>query len=132
MEIKRVGRKNAFGRRGKHQPMWCETLWLFDVVGRERKITREQAVKYLRICQALGYYDYGLELTHYGHELGVLDRAEVKALEAPASWGQANGEESLSKTARLLRWLPRYLRWYGLAMRKGFGRGRARALRAPL
>ena len=34
--------------------------------------------------------------------------------------------------ALLLRWLPRYLRWYGLALRKGLLRGRPGAVRATL
>lgn len=33
---------------------------------------------------------------------------------------------------KLARWLPRYLRWYGLALRKGWAGGRAGAVRAPL
>ncbi len=33
---------------------------------------------------------------------------------------------------KLARWLPRYLRWYGLALRKGWTGGRAGAVRAPL
>jgi dolichol-phosphate mannosyltransferase len=55
--------------------------------------------------------------------------AGYRITEVPTTWrdrvvGQSN--------FKLLRWLPRYLRWYGLALRKGVGRGRARTVRASL
>jgi glycosyltransferase involved in cell wall biosynthesis len=63
----------------------------------------------------------------------MLDRLAIESgyriTEVPTTWrDRVEGQSSF----KLLRWLPRYLQWYALAMRKGLGRGRARALRAPL
>jgi hypothetical protein len=49
--------------------------------------------------------------------------------EVPTTWNDRVAGQSNFK---LLRWLPRYLRWYGLALRKGLIRGRAGAVRASL
>ena len=49
--------------------------------------------------------------------------------EVPTTWHDRLAGQSNFK---LLRWLPRYLRWYGLALRKGLIRGRAGAVRASL
>ena len=55
--------------------------------------------------------------------------AGYRITELPTTWrdrvvGQSN--------FKLWRWLPLYLRWYGLALRKGLGRGRTRTLRTSL
>lgn len=55
--------------------------------------------------------------------------AGYRISEVPTTWHDRVAGKSNFK---LLRWLPRYLRWYGLALRKGLGRGRARTLRASL
>jgi dolichol-phosphate mannosyltransferase len=49
--------------------------------------------------------------------------------EVPTTWHDRVVGESNFK---LMRWLPRYLRWYGLALRKGLIGGRAGVVRAPL
>jgi dolichol-phosphate mannosyltransferase len=55
--------------------------------------------------------------------------AGYRIAEVPTTW---RDREQGQSNFKLLRWLPRYLRWYGLALRKGLGRGRARAVRASL
>lgn len=55
--------------------------------------------------------------------------AGYRITEVPTTWRDRVAGRSNFK---LLRWLPRYLRWYGLALRKGMGRGRARTLRTSL
>ena len=55
--------------------------------------------------------------------------AGYRIAEVPTTWRDRVAGESNFK---LLRWLPRYLRWYGLALRKGLLRGRPGAVRATL
>jgi dolichol-phosphate mannosyltransferase len=55
--------------------------------------------------------------------------AGYRIAEVPTVWHDRVAGQSNFK---LLRWLPRYLRWYGVALRKGLGRGRARTLRTSL
>ena len=55
--------------------------------------------------------------------------AGYRISEVPTTWhDRVDGQSNF----KLLRWLPRYLRWYGLALRKGLGRRGARSLRVPL
>lgn len=49
--------------------------------------------------------------------------------EVPTTWRDRVAGQS---NFRLLRWLPRYLRWYGLALRKGWRGGRVGTVRAAL
>lgn len=49
--------------------------------------------------------------------------------EVPTTWrDRVEGKSNF----KLVRWLPRYLRWYGLALRRGWAGGRAGTVRAPL
>lgn len=55
--------------------------------------------------------------------------AGYRISEVPTTWrDRVEGTSNF----KLARWLPRYLRWYGLALRKGWGGGRGGALRASL
>ena len=55
--------------------------------------------------------------------------AGYRISEVPTTWrDRVEGTSNF----KLARWLPRYLRWYGLALRKGWTGGRAGAVRAPL
>lgn len=55
--------------------------------------------------------------------------AGYRITEVPTTWrDRSHGRSSF----RLWRWLPHYLRWYGLALSKGLWRGRARAVRTAL
>ena len=49
--------------------------------------------------------------------------------EVPTTW---HDREQGQSNFRLMKWLPHYLRWYRLALTKGLGRGRTRAVRAAL
>jgi len=86
LSIHQVGRKNFLSEHGKHQPIWCESLWLFDFIGQKRKPPREQAIKALTICRALGYPDYGFELAAYFNHLGVLNSDELASLSKAEDW----------------------------------------------
>lgn len=55
--------------------------------------------------------------------------AGYRITEVPTTW---RDREQGQSNFKLLRWLPRYLRWYGLALRKGLLRGQARAAAAVL
>jgi glycosyltransferase involved in cell wall biosynthesis len=68
-------------------------------------------------------FELGLEITVKAF-LGGYRIAEV-----PTTW---RDREQGQSNFRLFRWLPKYLRWYGLALRKGLGRGRARAVRSAV
>jgi glycosyltransferase involved in cell wall biosynthesis len=67
-------------------------------------------------------FDIALEITVKAY------RAGYRITEIPTVWRDRTVGAS---NFRLARWLPRYLRWYGLALRGG-ARGRDRALRAAL
>ncbi|AFY89994.1 MAG: hypothetical protein CLLPBCKN_005544 [Chroococcidiopsis cubana SAG 39.79] len=112
MEIYQASRNNSLSKHGKHQPLWCEVVWLFDFVGTKKKTTPEQAIKYLKICQALEYFDYGLELAYYFKSLGIIEASTVKYLEKPEHWTNIERSDSwkkhksLSKTGKVLSFLP--------------------------
>jgi dolichol-phosphate mannosyltransferase len=65
-------------------------------------------------------FELGLEITVKAF-LGGYRIAEV-----PTTW---RDREQGQSNFRLLRWLPHYLRWYRLALSKGFRRAAARAVR---
>ena len=67
-------------------------------------------------------FDIALEITVKAHAAGY------RITEIPTVWRDRTAGASNFKLAR---WLPRYLRWYGLALRGGV-RGRNGALRAAL
>ena len=67
-------------------------------------------------------FDIALEITVKAH------RAGYRITEIPTVWRDRTAGAS---NFQLARWLPRYLRWYGLALRGG-ARGRNGALRAAL
>lgn len=86
------------------------------------KMYRKSMLDRLTIESDTGF-EISLEITVKAHLAGY------RITEVPTTWrDRVEGQSNF----KLLRWLPRYLRWYGLAMRKGLGRGRARAVRAPL
>lgn len=115
MKIYKPSRKNALEEYGKHQPLWCEAVWLLDYIGQNQKPTREQALKSLRICKALGYFDYGLELAYYFKELGIIDPEIIPYLEVPDNWLNKRKLPS-STVGKLLSLLPE-----GLNRRLMFG-----------
>lgn len=86
------------------------------------KLYRRAMLERLGIESEAGF-ELALEVTVKAHLAGYRIR------EVPTTWRDREVGESNFK---LMRWLPRYLRWYGLALRKGLGGGRHGALRAPL
>jgi glycosyltransferase involved in cell wall biosynthesis len=73
------------------------------------KMYRKSMVERLGIESAHGF-ELALELTVKAHLAGY------RITEVPTTW---RDREQGRSNFRLLRWLPRYLRWYGLALRKG-------------
>ncbi|MDY6786071.1 MAG: FkbM family methyltransferase [Cyanobacteriota bacterium] len=104
----RASRKNPLADSGKHQPLWCEAVWLFDFIGQNTVPNREQAFKSLAICQALRYYDYGFELASYFKSLDLIDTEMLNFLENPENWESARKPPS-SKLAKILKLLPQSL-----------------------
>ncbi|MUG96756.1 FkbM family methyltransferase [Scytonema sp. UIC 10036] len=100
MNIYRISRKNPLSRYGKHQPIWCESMWLFDFIGNNRTVTREQALKYLKICQALEYFDYGYELACHFNRFNVIETELVRYLEKPENW--IKGKSLMSKISHTM------------------------------
>lgn len=82
----RIGRANKFNTTGKHQPLWCEALWIYDFITNNKIPSREQAIKSLLICKTLKYNDYGLELASYFHQNGLLSLDELKYLNKIENW----------------------------------------------
>lgn len=88
INIHKVKRNNHLSLYGKHQPIWCQTIWLYDFVGNsnQRNISTEQALKYLKICQVLEFFDYGFELACHFYKLNILDKQIIDYLEKPENW----------------------------------------------
>lgn len=85
------------------------------------KTYRRAMLEQLRLESSEGF-DIALEITVKAYLAGF------RITEIPTVWKDRTAGASNFK---LLRWLRRYLRWYGLALRGGRG-GRAGALRAAL
>jgi glycosyltransferase involved in cell wall biosynthesis len=83
------------------------------------KMYRRSMVERLGIESAHGF-ELALELTVKAHLAGY------RITEVPTTWRDREAGES---NFRLFRWLPRYLRWYWLALRKGSVRGMTRRAR---
>jgi dolichol-phosphate mannosyltransferase len=86
------------------------------------KMYRKAMLDQLALESTAGF-DIALEITVKAFLAGY------RITEVPTIWRDRVAGQSNFK---LWRWLPRYLRWYGLALRKGLGRGRARTLRTSL
>ncbi len=86
------------------------------------KMYRKAMLDRLPIESAAGF-EISLEITVKAFLAGY------RITEVPTTWRDRVAGQSNFK---LLRWLPRYLQWYGLAMRKALGRGRARPVRSSL
>ena len=86
------------------------------------KLYRKSMLDRLDIESDQGF-ELGLEITVKAFLAGY------RITEVPTVW---HDREQGQSNFKLLRWLPRYLRWYGLALRKGLLRGRTGAVRASL
>ena len=105
IKIYKVGRKNSLAVYGKHQPLWCEALWLFDYIGQGKKPSLEEALKSLTICKAMKCYDYGLELAGYFNDLGIIDGDMLAYLQKPEKW-IIKPKPPTSTFGKILRLLP--------------------------
>jgi glycosyltransferase involved in cell wall biosynthesis len=83
------------------------------------KMYRRSMVERLGIESAHGF-ELALELTVKAHLAGY------RITEVPTTW---RDREQGQSNFRLFRWLPRYLRWYELALRKGLVRRKSPAPR---
>jgi glycosyltransferase involved in cell wall biosynthesis len=86
------------------------------------KLYRKSMLDHLALESDQGF-ELALEITVKAFLAGY------RIAEVPTTW---RDREQGQSNFKLLRWLPRYLRWYGLALRKGLLRGRAGALRPSL
>jgi hypothetical protein len=94
ISVHRVSRKNLLSEHGKHQPLCCEAMWLFDYIGRKKQPTVKEALKSLMICKSLNYYDYGIELAGYFNGLGLIDSDIVGYLEKLENWSKQRKPKS--------------------------------------
>ncbi|MDX2240320.1 MAG: FkbM family methyltransferase [Leptolyngbyaceae cyanobacterium bins.302] len=86
LENHRVSRGNSLALYSKPQPIWCQPLWLFDVVGNQVTPKREQTLRYLKIYQTLDFFDYNYELVRYFNQIGILEVEIFQYLETLDSW----------------------------------------------
>jgi FkbM family methyltransferase len=109
IKIFRVPRKNFLAQKGKHQPIYCEAVYLFDYVGAGKPPTAEQALKALRIAKVLGCYDYGYELAAFFNASGLIDADTLSYLQKQENWIPRRRPPS-SRVGKLVRWLPEGIR----------------------
>ena len=102
----KVSRDNHFSEMGKHQPLWCEAVWLFDFIGQNKSTSLDLALKALRICKALKFYDYGFELAKYFKEKNGLDCKVFEFFDIWKNW-QTKPKKPVSKIGNILRFLPK-------------------------
>jgi FkbM family methyltransferase len=100
INIHRVSRKNSLSDYGEHQPLWCETIWLFDFIGQNKHPSMEKALKSLMICKSLKYFDYGMELARYFNDLGLINSTVVEYFERQGKYSAH--QNSNSKTNKIL------------------------------
>ena len=90
----RIKRAGAMAQcwRTRGQPLWCEAIWLRDLIAQHRKgklpdIDRAKALRILLLCAFDGFFDYGLEMAKFFHEeLRLLSAEEVAGLSNEDSW----------------------------------------------
>ena len=116
MTLHTAARKNSLSRAGKHQPLWCEALWLYDYVGQAKLPSRVQALKALQISRSLQFFDYGFELAAFFGAHGVLKKHESDVLTNSSFWTTGSSRQQRPRrTAKLIRLLPgavqKRLRW---------------------
>ena len=102
----RVSRNNYFQDIGKHQPLWCEAVWLFDFIGQNKQPSLQLALKSLRICKALQYCDYGLELARFFKDSGIISDEMFNFFQIPENW-KSKKKNPTSKIGKLLKLLPK-------------------------
>jgi len=97
MNIRSVGRRNHLVNQGRHQPLWCEAIWLYDYIGQNKVCSKETAIKALAICRALRFYDYGFELAGFFKEKGIINSDIFSYLENRNNWALSFAEKMYIK-----------------------------------
>ena len=90
----RIRRKGPFAKSEQSlgQPLWCEAVWLKDLIqchkqGTLPAIDRAKAIRCLLLCASNDFYDFGYELAElFCHELGVLSHTDLDVLTNIDSW----------------------------------------------
>jgi len=90
----RIRRKGPFAKSEQSlgQPLWCEAVWLKDLIqchkqGTLPAIDRAKAIRCLLLCASNAFYDFGYELAElFCHELGVLSHTDLDVLTNIDSW----------------------------------------------
>mgnify|MGYP000049816143 FL=1 len=90
----RVRRKGPFAnsKQSLGQPLWCEAVWLKDLIkchkqGTLPSVDRAKAIRCLLLCASNGFYDFGYELAElFCYELKVLTVDELANLSELDAW----------------------------------------------
>lgn len=90
----RIRRKGPFAKSEQSlgQPLWCEAVWLKDLIqchkqGNLPAIDRAKAIRCLLLCASNDFYDFGYELAElFCHELKVLSVDELATLSELEAW----------------------------------------------
>ena len=90
----RIRRKGPFekSKLSLGQPLWCEAVWLKDLIkchreGTLQKMDRAKAIRCLILCASNNFYDYGYELAElFCRKLKLLSLDELEKLSEIDSW----------------------------------------------
>ena len=91
----RVARRNRVGEtlHGGEQILWCESLWLRDLVAEARvgrldihTWPRRRALSTLAICWSSNCPDFGLEIAEMFVDLEILNSGDIAELRATEGW----------------------------------------------
>lgn len=87
IKINRISYNNKFSAFGKHQPLWCNSLWMKNYLETDNSgLNRIQAFKALLLCKTLGFIDYGYAIGEKFFQDGLLKKKEMNALKQPGFW----------------------------------------------
>ena len=90
----RIRRKGPFEKSELSigQPLWCEAVWLRDLVQCHRQdmlppMDRQKAIRCLLICACNEFYDFGYELAEFFcNDLKLISTSELSTLKDIDSW----------------------------------------------
>jgi len=91
----RVARRNHVGEtlHGGEQILWCESLWLRDLVAEARKgqmelrnWSRHRALTSLAICWSSNCPDFGLEIAEMFVDMEILSSTDIRELRSADGW----------------------------------------------
>jgi FkbM family methyltransferase len=70
----------------RHQPLWCETVWLRDFVGGGGPLEPPAVAKLALFCKLLGQFAFGQELLAEAARGGVVPSSLADAAREPRFW----------------------------------------------